>query len=564
MAIFTRKKPDPLLDYDFFSEAFLKIKHKTSSEIVALQPTHAQQMFRRLHRRKSIILKARQEGISTDVLGRFFWKTVTRRNVTTVIVSHEADATDKLLRKVKFYYDNLPNDFKPELDYDSKHEMRWPGLNSTFYVGTAGGRGVGRGDTIDNFHCSELAQWECPGSTPKATFLALLAAVPPQGEVVIESTAQGIGNYFWEKWRDAESGKSEFQPIFIPWMMDPAYALPCKDMQELLDFFPVDKETEEYEDRFKLTLQQRRWHRQARRDFGDLFDQEYPASPELAFVSTQRCYFPGRSIAQYRKQVEHPYRTVSLTRSGNDITLKDDRHGFVDIWRIPRNDRPYVVFADVAEGLEHGDYSAAYVYDAWDKDYVASWHGHLDPDLFADELDMLGKLYKGTGSAALLGVERNNHGMTTLIRLKRDLRYPRLYYRRVLDKRTRQETESLGWETNLSTKRWMNDLFAAGVRDGTVGIWDVDLLEECQTFLKDERGIGAAPPPRHDDRVMAASGCMAIAAELPPRPAPLDAPVMIPVLKPGDGMRMVEAEWRRGADQEKRKVASIDNAWRLF
>ena len=539
-------------DYPWFAANLLKVKSKLTSEMVPLVPTPAQSLFRSSHRSKSIVLKARQQGMSTDILGRFFWKTITLPNQTTVVISHTAQATENLLMKVRLYYENLPDVFRPEVEYRTKNRFYWPKLNSSFYIGTAGGVGVGRGDTINNLHCSELPEWE---GDPKETFLAALAAVPPTGEVVIESTAKGIGNYYHAMWRDAERGKGMFNPIFLPWMMDPAYRYDVRPGEDLDEFYKAPKEWEDYEKEFKLSEEQKKWHRIMRQQYGEVFDQEYPASAELAFIASSRCYFSSAAIKGYRKMVEEakPKVVGSLKRNIDKVEVVPDKHGAVTIWKEPNPETHYVIFADVAEGLEHGDYSCAYVYDVWDRDYVAEWHGRVDPDLFADELDMLGRLYAGIdGRLALVGVERNNHGYATLVRLKRDLHYPRIYYRKRFDKRVKEETESLGWLTDVTTKRWMLDLFAGHLRDGVVGVFSAALLNECETFMRAENPnrVGGAEPPNNDDRVMAAAGCLVISVDIPPKPVSVaEAPWKKPTAE-----EFLNWKWRIREEEEKEEA----------
>jgi len=552
--------PVDLADYELFSRNILKIKHKITSEMVPLVPTPVQVKFRACKAPRRIAVKARQGGLSTDTLGYFFHGTITSKNQSAMTIAHETGVTEDLLMKVRLFYENMPESWRPKLEYASKHEFFWPLLNSSFRLGTAGGKGVAVGRTVNRLHFSEMGKYN--NADAKDTFLQALASVPDSGEVVVESTAEGAGNYFHELWKkavwDKERGVNHFKvfsPIFISWMDDPTCALKLFKGENLDEFYPLDKELREYEDRLNLTPEQRKWHRITRDQFKELFPQEYPSTPEEAFLANARCYFNTASIQGYRKNVEKPYVVGRLQTVGKEVHIAEDPDGFLKVWKLPCPDKPYVVFGDVAEGLEHGDYSCAYVYSPWDMDFVACWHGHVDPDLYADELAMLGKYYTGLDHrVALVGVESNNHGILTVVSLKRRLGYPRVYMQKIFNKRDRLDTEKLGWRTDISTKRYMLDLLGGAVRDGTVGIFDGALLDELGTFLRDERGLGAAEPPNFDDRVMSAAGCLVISQDVPKKPA--EAEPMKPFL-PGDGMKYVNAAWDAWDKQRREKQFHI-------
>lgn len=148
----------------------------------------------------------------------------------------------------------------------------------------------------------------------------------------------------------------------------------------------------------------------------------------------------------------------------------------VRIYETPKADRKYALGADVAEGVESGDFSTAFVIDS-DLNQVASFHGHIDPDLFGKLLCKLGKHYNN----AILALEINNHGHATMAKIK-DLNYPNIYYRMVLDELTNDMTQKLGWQTNVKTKMLMLDDFVAAWRDNHIRIKDADLLREMLTI----------------------------------------------------------------------------------
>jgi hypothetical protein len=166
------------------------------------------------------------------------------------------------------------------------------------------------------------------------------------------------------------------------------------------------------------------------------------------------------------------------------------------VWVRPDAADRYVIGADVAEGLEHGDYSCGQVLSISTGQQVAMWHGHIPPDEFADELSKLGRFY----NQALVGVEANNHGLTTVTAL-RNLRYPAIYRERTLDKVTNKATQRFGWFTSRTSKPMGVDELAMALKAGELCLYDKRTLAELRTYVRDEKGHTHGSP--HDDTVMA-------------------------------------------------------------
>ena len=170
--------------------------------------------------------------------------------------------------------------------------------------------------------------------------------------------------------------------------------------------------------------------------------------------------------------------------------------GPLSIWQVPQAGARYVVGADVAEGLARGDYSSAHVIDAKSGVVVAHWHGHVDPDKFGEDvLYSLGFFY----NEALVGVESNNHGLTTLTALNKS-GYINIYRQHRLNQRHAEATEALGWRTTTLTKPLAMDELSANLRDGILDLRCEFTIAELKTFVRDDNGSMHGSP--HDDRVM--------------------------------------------------------------
>jgi len=212
----TRRNPRPWI------EANLWIRNKRR-QVIPFILNEVQVDYHAHATQWDVILKARQQGFTTFVCGRFFADTLLRPNTTSVIVAHDTDSSEKIFRIVQLFWERLPEEERRRVGpprFSNRREFLWPKINSQFYVGTAGALTFGRGQTINNLHCSEFAFWP----KPEEALIALTEAVPADGRIVIESTANGIGNYFHDLWRAAKAGESRFAPHYYVWFESPEYA----------------------------------------------------------------------------------------------------------------------------------------------------------------------------------------------------------------------------------------------------------------------------------------------------------------------------------------------------
>ena len=247
-----------------------------------------------------------------------------------------------------------------------------------------------------------------------------------------------------------------------------------------------------------------------------LFEQEYLCSFEA--ILTGLTVFGRQFLSKAREECFTPKFRGEISRSTG--SYEDRADGHLAVWSKPKAGKRYVIGADVAEGLESGDYSSADVLEFPGGDQVAQWHGHIDADQFGAVLARIGVWYNG----ALIGVERNNHGLTTVTKL-RDLKYRNQYAQEDLEHRADgKETKKLGWLTTEKSKLKIIDQLAAELRDGTHGIACEESVNEMQSYIIDERGRYTAAPGCHDDRVMS----RAIAGEMLrnlPRSSGISSPV---------------------------------------
>lgn len=295
-------------DFEFYARNCLQIRMK-SGEVHLFGFNRAQRFIHeRLEEQKArtgkvraLILKGRQQGVSTYTGGRYYHKTTMSKGIRTFILTHEDQATQNLFDMVNRYHDNCPVFVKPVTGAANAKELSFSKLDSGYKVGTAGTKGVGRSSTIQCFHGSEVAFW--PHAETHAA--GVLQAVPdePGTEVILESTANGVGNLYHKMWKEAEAGQSDYIAIFVPWYWQEEY---CKDVPAE---FVETQEERGYRDAYNLTLDQIVWRRNKIKELGDdvLFKQEYPATAAEAFqMSGHDSYIKPESVVRARKATVEP------------------------------------------------------------------------------------------------------------------------------------------------------------------------------------------------------------------------------------------------------------------
>lgn len=240
---------------------------------------------------RAIILKGRKQGASTYIGGRFYHKTRLHKHRNAKVMAHVQDSTNALFAMVKNFHDNDPI----ALRADTSNAKQFSFSNGSSYtVATAGGSGeAGRGDTPTLAHLSEVAFYK----NAEKNFAGFANSVPMahETEVVVESTANGIGNEFHRRWIQAEAGMESdsgsgmsYIPIFIPWFLSDEYRLPISDRFQLRtdpegDGLPSERDISEMHG---LDFQQMAWRRfQLEESLGSIeqFMQEYPCTPSEAF-----------------------------------------------------------------------------------------------------------------------------------------------------------------------------------------------------------------------------------------------------------------------------------------
>jgi hypothetical protein len=564
-------------DLSYYSSACLKIRTK-QAKLSFLDFNYAQTIvhkkisdqFQREGRVRAIVLKARQEGVSTYVAARFFRRLTLTPGQYALVVADDLDRAKVIFGIYDRFWLNLPPEVRPQKRYSQKgtelhldnpddtDRIEHPGLDSRISVETAANTAAGRGATLQMVHATEMAFWE----KPVDTWIALMQAVPDDGaEVIIESTANGIGGHFYEMWEEAEAGASSFVPIFLPWWIHEEYQLrvtpdeeeQIKATRDPWERMAMAKGFSWEGDQWHLTPGQIMWRRRAIADrmHGDerAFRQEYPSTAEEAFLVSGNAFFDEDKIKVLRQGTKEPVR-ANIQRIGNALRLQAAERGYLRVWEQPQTEGIYVISADTASGRQVRAATSSFTDPAGERggtdfscadvlridrnerhptpSQAAQLHGRMAPEEFARLLDMLGYLYSSPATvngrsgrqAALVGVERNHSsGETVLRELKERYRYPNLYYSRLFAKRYAKVTPVAGWVTNVETRQPMLDELAAAVRNMAIDIRCLDTLKEMVTFVRNPDGKPEAQEGSHDDRVISLAIALQIARIVDTAPA---------------------------------------------
>jgi hypothetical protein len=462
---------------EHLAETWLRVRNR-SGENVPLRPNRVQLEYERNRGKRNIVLKARQMGISTWISGRLFLKTITQPGTLTVQVAHTQEAAEAIFRMIHRFLEYLPRRLRNGVLRTSRSSVRqiaFPALDSEYRVESAADRNAGRGLTISNLHCSEVARW--PGDAAE-TLQGLRAAMPPTGELVLESTPMGAGGCFWREWQDA--GPSGTVRHFFPWWWEPAYV-----GMEVGEATLTEVERRLVH-QHGLSHAQIGFRRDLERNFRGLAKQEYAEDENECFLSSGDCVFDRQAIDDRARELQEPmaHRLGGQTR----------------IWYPPVTGRRYLVAADPAGGGTEGDYSAIQVIDLETGLQCAEVKSKMGGMELASAVAALGEEY----NRALVVVERNNHGSGILAYLTGVCRYPHIY----------KQGGEQGWlTTSLSRPRIVGGLGAAIVDMPSI-FSSERLLKECRTFVRHRNGKTAAQHGEHDDCVMAMAIALAVRSEL--------------------------------------------------
>ena len=313
---------------ELFASQNLKIKDK-QGQTKPLIFNRAQQYIhsrledqkKRLGKVRAIILKGRQQGCSTYVAARFYHKATWGFGQAVQILSHLSDTTEMLYEMVERFYNNCHEKLRPQIETLNRRTMKFKDLDSQYRVGTAGSDDAGRGGTTQLFHGSEVAFWKKTDNID--TGILQSVSDLPNTEIILESTANGMGDLFYDKTMAAMRNEGDFELIFIPWFWQEEYKRP------IVGSFSLSEKEEKIKSLYRLSDEQINWRRSKIIEFRGnewKFLQEYPSNPIEAFQVSGESYISSEYIlmARHRKLDLGAYQMSPLIM-GVDPGFKQDR-----------------------------------------------------------------------------------------------------------------------------------------------------------------------------------------------------------------------------------------------
>ena len=442
------------------------LRIRTKSKKTKFELNRSQSEYSRRCTKRNIVLKARQVGITTYIAARFFVQTMTRRGTLSVQVAHDRESAEEIFRIVKRFWEQLPLSMRTgalRTSYCNSRHLVFPDLDSEYCV-SAADENAGRGWTIQNLHCSEVARW---GRSGEEALASLRAAVVPGGEIVLESTPNGAGGLFYEEWQRAE--ETGYTRHFFPWWFETSYR-----KKRGKSFAAFNPEEQALMLQHGLSPDQIAWRRMQWTSLRAMAAQEFSEDPVSCFRSSGECVFDQEAVDRALKSAGEP-----VERRENHRLL---------IWLPPQAGREYVMGVDPAGGGTDGDYSCAQMIDRRLGTQCAELLGHYPPREFAQKLVELATEY----NFALAAVEKNNHGHAVLAYLRMK-EYPNVFVQKGLD----------GWLTSAVSRPAMIENLAAALVEDAELFQSPRLLSECRTFVRFSDGKTGAAPGTHDDCVMA-------------------------------------------------------------
>ena len=489
-------------DFALFAEEQIKIITKDATQgFVPFQLNECQQEITRIlekqleetGRVRAIILKARQQGISTYCAGRVFWKSYFTPHARSVVMAHDSATSDALFNMSKNLIKNMRGSLTPEERKSNAKEIiiNSPAMSdrdasASYRLYTAGSPEAGRGTTPTIAHLSEVAFWQHDAKILAGLFQGISQAAGT--EVILESTANGAQGEFYRLWKGAVAGENEYVPIFLPWFFTDEYRREAPDNMEL------SIEEEKLQEKYDLDLDQLYWRRLKIAEGGELkFKQEYPSNADEAFIVSGSNVFNVEKLdalvpkGPLKRMQWDPYSKL----------MEDHREGDIYIYDYPDWDEPYVLSADVSLGVGQ-DYSVGIVMNNRREIVAMFRNNRIDPSKFGELLFYLGRYFNN----AFLCVESNSMGIATLQKLQH-MGYVNLYYQTKIANVDNDEGLRLGFRTTVATKPVIIGNLKNAIENEDIMVPAPVMIQELKDYISTETGKTEAAPGCTDDIVIA-------------------------------------------------------------
>lgn len=446
-------------------ESLFYIQTKEGGTMVPYTLNNAQRFLDSIDRNQGhlnlIIAKARQKGFSSILLAKFDIRCMGREGTHAVTISHEGEATTRLFDRAHFYLNHM-NGPPPVFGRNSRNETYFKKTESTFYIGTAGAKAFGRGDTITDLHCSEYAWWDDPIKHSTGLF----QAVPYSGRIYLESTGNGRKNDFYYIWKHAEG--MGFERLFYPWFADTEYSLPLKPGQSKWkpDIPAHNQYMLEMQNKYHVNDMMMCWYEMKLRSLREdirLMQQEYPFEPEECFQAT------GGSI----------FSSCTLQTNPRWEMGKVDGWFIYKLTTHPQKEFHYVIGGDPSGGTGNDAAAIIVICVETGEQVLELSNNTINPLIFGQLLVSIGRTY----NEAFITCESNNHGAAVIPYLKDNYPSEKIYKTKYA---TMTTPAKYGWMNSRNSKHMLVGTMLETMDQIT--LYGKQTVTELEGFEEDDRG----------------------------------------------------------------------------
>ena len=563
-------------DFPFWTATLVYIHNKDAGKDVLFRLWYPQRILvsRFEAKRKAgepirlILLKARQWGGSTTTQLYMAWlQFFHKKGLNSLIIAHQGTASDEIKDMFDLMIKKHPVEFLHRLgEVYSENEPKLVGVGKSgsthrvpqreckIKVGTAERPNGCRGGAYSLVHLSEVGLWQkTEGKSPEDIVRSACSGIlaKPYTMIVMESTANGTGNFFHREYSAAADPKvkSQYEALFIAWFQIEHYSLPFNSAEELHDFAKqlwenrnnaYTPSNREESGRYLWSLWERgasleaiHWYiyeRAGKNDFA-VMAAEFPSDDVEAFVHSGTMVFDKYLVKQFEPFCREPKFVGEVYADADEgeealsnLRFREDRQGLLSIWAMPEKfddyevtDR-YLTVVDVGGRSNKADWSVIVVFDRLSMidgseppSVVAQWYGHCDIDRLAWRAAQIAAFYNDS----LLVIESNTletHDKDRqveggdqsqyILNQISDI-YPNLYARKQSEDEIREGApRKYGFHTNVATKPMIISTLVKVIRERLYIERDKRCLDEYDTYERKPNGAYGAIVGKHDDLLM--------------------------------------------------------------
>ena len=563
-------------DFPFWTATLVYIHNKDAGKDVLFRLWYPQRILvsRFEAKRKAgepirlILLKARQWGGSTTTQLYMAWlQFFHKKGLNSLIIAHQGTASDEIKDMFDLMIKKHPVEFLHRVgEVYSENEPKLVGVGKSgsthrvpqreckIKVGTAERPNGCRGGAYSLVHLSEVGLWQkTEGKSPEDIVRSACSGIlaKPYTMIVMESTANGTGNFFHREYSAAADPKvkSQYEALFIAWFQIEHYSLPFNSAEELRDFAKqlwenrnnaYTPSNREESGRYLWSLWERgasleaiHWYiyeRAGKNDFA-VMAAEFPSDDVEAFVHSGTMVFDKYLVKQFEPFCREPKFVGEVYADADEgeealsnLRFREDRQGLLSIWAMPEKfddyevtDR-YLTVVDVGGRSNKADWSVIVVFDRLSMidgseppSVVAQWYGHCDIDRLAWRAAQIAAFYNDS----LLVIESNTletHDKERqveggdqsqyILNQISDI-YPNLYARKQSEDEIREGApRKYGFHTNVATKPMIISTLVKVIRERLYIERDKRCLDEYDTYERKPNGAYGAIVGKHDDLLM--------------------------------------------------------------